>query len=144
MTNVYNGSNSREYREQLKEFNWIQFRACLRKFFSKNRQFDILYILYKLTSSSLSRSWKIPSSSSVSTLLSSFSLDVVSLAAGSSTAANDELEISSNLKNKFYFLHPFFCQNTFYLLISLKHIEAKSKTIQDFLSQDQEYFYTTI
>jgi hypothetical protein len=64
-------------------------------------------------------------------MLSSLSLVAASLSAGSTTAATGELEISSNLKFKFYFLHPFFCQNTFYLLISLKHIEAKSKTVQE-------------
>ena len=59
-----------------------------------------------VTSSSLSRSWKIPSSSSVSTLLSSFSL--AALAAGSTTAATDEQEISPVLEIKLIFLEQFF------------------------------------
>ena len=58
-----------------------------------------------VTSSSLSRSWKIPSSSSVSTLLSSFSL--AALAAGRTTAATDEQEISPVLEIKLIFLEQF-------------------------------------
>jgi len=58
-----------------------------------------------VTSSSLSRSWKIPSSSSVSTSLSSFSL--AALAVGSTTAATDGQEIFPVLEIKLIFLDQF-------------------------------------
>ncbi len=79
-----------------------------------------------MTSSSLSRSWIIPSSSSASNPLSFVSLVTVSLVVRSTTASTDEWEISSILENKLLF-----CKNSFDnkpFILPLINIEAKSCT----------------
>ncbi len=81
-----------------------------------------------VTSSSLSRSWKIPSSSSASTPLSSFSLVTVSLEVGSTTAATHEWEIfPSSWKKVIIFLIIVLATNFLFYIHTLDKYWSKVK-----------------